>query len=236
MKSKFITTFVMGLLLVGSALAVDSGGNSVYIDQTNSATGTSVTITQTGSNNIIGDQVGGSAGFAIDGDALNLTMTQDGVGNAIYGNFVGTGSTGSITQTGNSNTTTLTYGNMGTGEGQLTVGITGDNNATSLNIGAGHNSSNYIYNLAITGSSNTVSSTIDSKNTRNNITVAGDSNTITTEQRGANGTTLAGGHSLTISNIGSNNSITTLQNGVTTPNAATINVTGNNATVSVTQH
>ena len=64
MKSKLIT-FVMALLLATSALATDSGGNSVYIDQTN-ADNSTVTITQTGSNNSVGDPSSvGSPQFAI---------------------------------------------------------------------------------------------------------------------------------------------------------------------------
>ena len=58
----------------------------------------------------------------------------------------------------------------------------------------------------------------------------------TTTQTGANGNGTTGGHSITISNIGSNNNVSVLQNGTTNPNSATINVTGSNASVSVTQH
>lgn len=234
MKSKFITTFVMGLLLVNSAMAVDSGGNSVYIDQTN-ADVSAVSITQTGANNVVGGDVTGGA-FVLDGGGITFTTTQNGMGNAIYGNFIGGFSTGTINQDGNSNTTTLTMGNLGTDNGLLSIGIAGNNNTTSMTIGTTANASNYNYSLSITGDSNAVTSVINSKNTYNSITLAGSNNTVSTTQNGANGTALTGGHSLTLNTIGSGNTITTLQNGTTTPNTAIINVTGNNSTVSVTQH
>ena len=41
---------------------------------------------------------------------------------------------------------------------------------------------------------------------------------------------------ININNIGSNNSINVGQNGTTTPNSVTVNLTGNGAAVSVTQH
>lgn len=233
MKSKLIT-FVMGLLLAVGALAADSGGNSVYLDQTGADT-SSVSITQTGSNNVLGGDITGGA-FAIDGGGVTFTATQNGMGNAIYGNFIGAYSTGTISQDGNSNTTTLTMGNLGTDNGLLSISMAGNSNTNTLNIGGTHNASNYNYSLSITGDSNTVTSTVNSKNTYNSITLAGNSNTVTTTQIGADGTALTGGHSLTLNTIGSGNTITTLQNGTTTPNTAIINVTGNNSSVAVTQH
>lgn len=233
MKSKLITV-VMGLLLASSAFGVDSGGNSVYIDQTG-ADSSSVSITQTGSNNVVGADVTGGA-FAIAGGGVSFTSTQSGMGNAIYGNFIGGFSTGTISQDGNSNTTTLNMGNLGTDNGTLNIALTGNSNTSTLNIGTTGNASNYNYGLTVTGDSNTITSTVNSKNTYNSITLAGNSNTVTTTQSGAEGTLLTGGHSLTINTIGSGNSITALQNGTTTPNTAIINVTGNNSSVSVTQH
>jgi hypothetical protein len=68
------------------------------------------------------------------------------------------------------------------------------------------------------------------------MTVTGSDNTITTTQIGAGGTSTSAGHSLTLSNIGSNNNITVRQDGTNVPNSATINVTGSNSTLSVIQH
>ena len=149
MKSKFITSFVMGLLLVGSAYG--DAGNSDYIDQTN-ADNSSVSITQSGSDNKVGDPNSlTTPQFAIDGNNMNLTILQDGMGNAITGNFVGGDSTANINQTGNSNTTNLLYGSLGSNGGTLGIAINGSNNATSLTIGTTGDASNYNYSLNIAG-------------------------------------------------------------------------------------
>jgi hypothetical protein len=234
LSSKLLTLVCAAIFSI-TALAVDSGGNSVYIDQTN-ADNSSVTITQAGSGNTIGDPNSlTNPAFKIDGNGITATITQDGMNNSIIGGIIGGGTNATVNQTGNSNSTDLNMGNMGTDNGNLNIGITGNNNTTSLNIGLIRDSSNYNYGLSITGDSNSVSSTINSKNTNNNIQVAGDSNTITTTQTGANGTTQTGGHAISINNIGSNNIIGVTQNGTTTPNSAIVNVTGSGASVSVTQ-
>ena len=224
---------MMGLLLATGALA--DGGNSVYIDQTNADQST-VTITQTGSNNNVGDTntTTGQA-FVIDGNSMNLTITQDGMNNSILGNFIGGNSTATIDQIGNSNSTTLNYGNFGTSSGTLGISFNGSNNSSILNIGTLRNSSNYLYNLDITGDSNTVTSTVNSAYTTNNFSLAGNSNTLTTTQTGF-GTLTGGGHNINTNVIGSSNTITVSQDGNTIANSAVINLTGSNSAITVTQH
>lgn len=235
MKVKVIT-FVMASLFSISALATDSGGNSVYIDQTN-ADNSTVSITQTGSNNTIGDPNSLMApSFVIDGNSMALTIDQNGMNNSITGNFIGGSSTATISQDGNSNATNLNMGNMGTSTGVLGLSITGDNNITGLNIGVTHDAGNYNYSATIVGGSNTLTSNINSKNTTNAFNVTGSSNTITTTQIGANGTTQTGGHNITTNVIGLSNSMTILQDGITNPNSVTLNVTGSNTTTNIIQH
>jgi hypothetical protein len=152
MKRKLIT-IVMALLLAGSAVA-DSGGNSVYIDQTNADQST-VSITQTGSNNSFGEtNFTTGAAFIIDGNSMNLTVNQNGMNNSITGNFIGGNSTASLTQDGNTNNTNLNMGNFGTSSGYFGLTITGDNNNTNLNIGITRDASNYKYAALLTGSNN----------------------------------------------------------------------------------
>ena len=232
MKSKLIT-FVMGLLLAVSVWA--DGGNSVYIDQTNADQST-VTITQTGSNNNVGD-VNTTTGdpFAIDGNSMFLTIIQDGMNNSILGNFIGGNSTATIDQIGNSNSTTFNYGNFGTSSGTVGIVLTGSNNNSILNIATLRNSSNYLYNLNVTGDSNTVTSTINSAYTTNNFSIAGNSNTMTTTQTGF-GTLTGGGHNINTNVIGSSNTINVSQDGSTSANSAVINLTGSNSAISVIQH
>jgi hypothetical protein len=236
LSSKLLTILSFVVLSFGAFGQNSSGGNSVYIDQVN-ADASTVTITQTGSNNTIGDPNSlTTPAFVFDGNGITATITQDGMNNSITGGIIGGGTTALINQTGNNNSTNLNMGNMGTDNGNLNIGITGNNNTTGLNIGTLRDSSNYNYSLSITGNSNSVTSTINSKNTNNNIQIAGDSNTITTTQSGSNGSSTTGGHAISINNIGSNNTIGVLQNGTTNPNSAIVNVTGSGASVSVTQH
>jgi len=226
---------IMMIAMSRSSLS-DSGGNSVYIDQTN-ADNSTVSITQTGANNTVGDPNNvGSPSFEIEGNSMLFTILQDGMNNAIRGNLIGGGATADITQTGNSNTTDLNMGSMGTGSGTLSLTFTGSNNESLLNIAALHDSSNYSYIATITGSNNILTSTINSKYTDNTFLVTGSYNEITTNQTGANGTNNVVGNNIAISNIGNNNTISVLQDGVTNPNSAIVNLTGDNATVNVVQH
>jgi len=235
---RFVMACIMSLLFVTNAFAQAapaSGNNSVYIDQTN-ADNSTVTITQSGSGNQIGDRTSLlQPAFLIDGNAMTVTITQDGMNNSIVGNFVGGDSTASITQTGSGNAFSLTQGNFGTNAGSMTLAKTGDNNTVTFTMASTANASNYLYNLTITGDSNTVTSTINSRYTENNITLTGNSNAFTTTQSGANGTSLTPGHKITSTIIGSNNSITIAQTGTTSPNVITLNVTGSNTTYSITQ-
>jgi hypothetical protein len=224
------------LTVINQSSVGDSGGNSVYIDQTN-ADNSTVNITQTGANNTVGDPNNvGTPSFEIEGNSMLFTILQDGMNNAIRGNLIGGGATADITQTGNSNTTDLNMGSMGTGSGTLSLTFTGSNNESLLNIAALHDSSNYSYIAAITGSNNILTSTINSKYTDNTFLVTGSYNEITTTQTGANGTNNVVGNNIAISNIGNNNTISVLQDGVTNPNSAIVNLTGDNATVNVVQH
>ena len=226
-------TFIMGL-----TGAVDSGSNSVYIDQTN-ADLTTVSITQAGSGNVFGDpnnQV--TPAFVVDGNNMELTVLQDGMNNTISGNFIGGDSIANIRQYGNTNTTTLNMGNLGTNGGTLGIDINGDNNATTLNIGTTGQADNYVYQLNIgstysngnstdnqsTSSYNTVVSNINSTNVETKIAIAGNRNNITTSQSGASG------HKIELNVIGGYNAVSITQDGATNANTAIVNITGSGVT------
>ena len=233
---KTILLCIMSLLFVTNIFAQSSGDNSVYIDQTN-ADNSTVSITQTGSGNKVGDRTDlVTPAFVIDGNAMDLTIVQDGMNNIIVGNFIGGDSTSNITQTGSTNSTTMTMGNFGTNAGTMNLTLTGDNNTTNWTFGSTANAGNYQYNLLAVGNSNAITSTINSKYVENNITITGDSNTYTTTQSGANGTSLIAGHKITSTIIGSQNVVSITQNGTTTPNIVTLNVTGSGTTHTIIQH
>lgn len=228
--------FIMSLLFATGVFATNSGNNSVYIDQTN-ADNSTVSITQTGSGNAVGDRASLlQPAFVIDGNAMSLTIVQDGMNNSIVGNFIGGDSTASITQTGSGNSFSLTQGNFGTNAGSMTLTKTGDNNSVTFAMGTTADTSNYLYNLTISGGNNTVSSTMNSKYIVNNITLTGDHNSYTTVQSGASGTSNSPGHKITSTIIGNYNTVSITQNGTTTPNIINLNVTGNNTSTTIVQH
>lgn len=232
LSRKILTIFVVAL---SSTAALADSGNSVYIDQTN-ADNSSVSITQSGSGNVVGDPNSlSNPSFVIDGNAMMITFTQDGMNNAIYGNIVGGDTTANITQTGNSNSTTLDFGSLGSNGGTLGININGDNNTTLLAVGKTGDASNYNYSLNITGanggtgSSNAVTSSINSRNATTAIALTGSSNTVSTQQSGGSG------HSINLNVIGSSNAIGITQDGLNA-NSAIVNITGSNTSTSVIQH
>lgn len=236
MKKAILFGIMSLLLAVNISAQTNSGGNSVYIDQTN-ADNSTVHITQTGSGNQVGDRTDlVTPAFVIDGNSMNLTIDQNGMNNRIVGNFIGGHSTSLIEQIGNSNFTSLTMGNFGTNSGTMSIIMNGDNNSSTWLLGTTHNTGNYSYTLNVTGLSNIIHSTMNSKYIVNNIAITGDNNTYTTVQNGANGTATTPGHKITSTIIGSQNAINITQNGTTTPNNITLNVTGSGTTHTIIQH
>jgi hypothetical protein len=234
--SRNIVMMAISMIFAGLTMAADSGGNSVYIDQTN-ADNSTISITQTGSDNSVGDKNSLlTPQFEIDGNAMFLTIIQTGMNNEIIGNFIGGDSTANITQLGNGNSLTLNQGNFGTSSGLLNLTYTGDNNIHNLNMGTTSNAGNYTYTLTTTGSSNIITNTINSKYTVNNINISGNSNTLTTTQIGANGTSNLQGHYFNSSIIGNNNTASITQDGTTRPNQVTLNVTGSGTSTTIIQH
>lgn len=232
---KTIIANVMSLLFVGSALA-NSGNNSIYIDQIN-ADNSVLVITQTGSGNAVGDRTNLiTPAFVVDGNAMNLTIVQDGMNNSIVGNFIGGDSAATITQTGSGNSLSLTQGNFGTNGGLLNITKTGDNNSVTLTMASTANTNSYNYSLTAAGNTNTVTSTMNSKHIMNTISLTGDSNSVTTVQSGANGTPSTPGHKIELSVVGNSNIVSITQNGTTSPNIVTLNVAGNSTSTTITQH
>ena len=232
---KTVLSIVISLLCV-SAEAVNSGNNSVYIDQS-AADNSVIVITQTGSGNNVGDRSNLiTPSFVVDGNNMNLTITQDGMNNSIVGNFIGGDSSATITQTGSGNSLILTQGNFGTNGGLLNISKTGDNNNVAITMASTSNTGNYNYSLTISGNTNSVTSTMNSKYIANTISFTGNSNTLTTVQNGANGTASTPGHQIQLSVTGNSNTISITQNGTTSPNIVTLNVAGNSTSTTIVQH
>jgi hypothetical protein len=233
-SSKLLTAMVVAIC----STAALADGNSVYIDQTN-ADNSTVSITQTGQDNKVGDPNSLTApSFVIDGNAMNLTIIQDGMGNSITGNFIGGDSTANINQTGDFNTSVLNFGNSGSNGGTLDISIIGNSNATTLNVGTTASANNYYYQLNIgtngingsSSNSNAVTSSINSVNASTTIKLSGgNSNVINTAQSGGSG------HIIDLNVIGGSNTVGITQDGVNA-NSAIVNITGSGTTTSIIQH
>jgi hypothetical protein len=228
--------FAVSLLLSVSAWATDSGGNSVYVDQTNADQST-VSIIQTGSNNSVGDPTSLlTPQFVIDGNSMNLAITQNGMNNSITGNFIGGNSTATIDQEGNLNSLILNQGNFGTNSGTLALTYTGSNNLHTMNMGTTSDTSNYTFTLTATGNNNTITNTMNSKYINDTFAITGNHNTVTTTQSGFNGSSTTPGHYINTSIIGSNNTVSISQDGTTMANRVTLNVSGTGTSTSIIQH
>ena len=235
MKKTFIA-LAMSLLFSIVSYAQSSGNNSVYIDQTN-ADNSTTTITQTGSGNQVGDRNDlVTPAFIIDGNNMSLTVDQTGMNNKITGNFIGGDSTAIIEQIGAGNSINFTMGNFGTNGGSMSLKMTGDNNTANWTLGNTAATDNYNYTLNVTGNTNIITSTMNSKYILNAITITGDSNQFTTTQVGAHVTATTPGHQINSTIIGSQNVVSILQNGTTTPNIVTLNVTGSGTSTTIVQH
>lgn len=236
MKNKLIIVMALMVGFAMPAFGDDSGGNSVYIKQS-AGDGLDLTITQTGYNNAIGDENSLiTPEFNFDGDNITATMIQDGMNNSITGNIVGSGTTADIEQTGTGNAYVINMGSHGSSDGSLTLKATGNDNTATLNFATTSSATGYNYNANITGDSNALTSTVNSRYVTVDITSTGDNNTINTTQSGFNGSSQNPGHGISITNSGSGNSISVSQDGSTARNSTNVNVSGTNASVSVTQH
>lgn len=231
---KTILTGIMSLFMAFNVFA--GGDNSVYIDQTN-ADNSTLTITQTGSGNSVGDRTNLiTPAFIIEGNSMNITFNQDGMNNSIVGNLINGDTTAVINQIGSGNSTTLTQGNFGTNGGNLNIGLTGDNNTTAFTFASTHNTNNYYYNLTVAGNTNAITSTMNSKYIHNTVSITGNNNTVTSTQNGADGTSSTPGHKIEATIIGNYNTLTISQTGTTNPNIITLNVAGNNTSTTITQY
>ena len=237
---KTVRLFTMSILslLMFSAYANGAGGgnNSVYIDQT-AADNSTITIKQTGAGNQVGDRSDLLApSFLIDGNNMNLIIEQDGMNNTVVGNFIGGDSNLTVYQTGSGNLSRFTMGNFGTSAGNATVTLNGDNNTTEWTMGNVAYTADYNYTLTVTGGSNQITSTMNSRYIHNTIAITGNSNQFTTVQAGASGTALTPGHKIESTIIGDGNAINITQNGTASPNIITLNITGSNTVTNITQH
>jgi hypothetical protein len=169
------------------------------------------------------------------GDSSTITITQDGTGNKIgdsgVGNeaFIGGGSnTVTIDQIGSNNTLAMVVNGAAAG---VIVDVTGSGNESTINCGTTQSAgcSSSTIKQVITGDDNIVTQNLGTgANHYSEINVTGDTNTVT------HTSTNSGASTVNITATGDLNTIGVTQSGLTAKTVS-VNTTGNSNTVSITQ-
>jgi hypothetical protein len=196
-----------GIMAVIAALSWGSGAsaNDVYIEQVGD--GATVTITQDGSSNRIGDN---GTPSIIKGDANIVTIDQIGSSNTLDMVINGAAVTAIVTTNGSNNTQTINCGTANSatcGSSYIKQQVDGDNNTVTQNLVA---ASTQHSEILITGDYNTVTHTTSGSGAHSGIiTVTGgvalSGNTISLTQGGTNA------QQATITSTGNGNAITVNQ-------------------------
>jgi hypothetical protein len=196
-----------GIMAVIAALSWGSGAraNDVYIEQVGD--GATITITQDGSSNRIGDN---GTPSIIKGDANIVTIDQIGSSNELDIVINGAAVTAVVTTNGSNNIQTINCGTANTascGSSYIKQQVTGDNNTVTQNLVAAATQHSEIL---ITGDYNTVTHTTSGSGAHSGIiTVTGgvalSGNTISLTQGGTNA------QQATITSTGNSNAITVNQ-------------------------
>lgn len=196
-----------GIMAVIAALSWGSGAsaNDVYIEQVGD--GATVTITQDGSSNRIGDN---STPSIIKGDANIVTIDQIGSSNTLDMVVNGAAVTAIVTTNGSNNTQVINCGTANSatcGSSYIKQQVDGDNNTVTQNLVA---SATQHSEILITGDENTVTHTTSGSGAHSGIiTVTGgvalSGNTISLTQGGTNA------QQATITSTGNSNAITVNQ-------------------------
>ena len=169
------------------------------------------------------------------GDSSTLTITQDGTGNKVgdsgAGNeaFVGGGSnTVTIDQVGNNNILAMTVNGA---SASVIVDVTGSGNESTINCGTTQSAgcSSSTIKQVIAGDDNIVTQNLGTgANHYSEINIAGSTNTVT------HTSTNSGASTVTITAAGDLNTIGVTQSGLTAKTVS-VNTTGNSNTVSIVQ-
>ena len=197
--------FGMMAVIAAMAWAPTAHANDVYIEQVGS--GVTVTITQDGSSNRVGDE---GTPSIIKGDANIVTIDQIGSSNTLDMIINGAAITATVTTNGSNNTQVINCGTANSatcGSSFIKQQVDGDNNTVTQNLVA---ASTQHSEILITGDYNTVTHTTSGSGAHSGIiTVTGGvaltGNTISLTQGGTNA------QQATITSTGNGNSITVNQ-------------------------
>lgn len=226
--SRYLIKTIALLGMMGfPATVLAQTANSVYIDQVGS--NSTITMTQTGSNNILGTQ---NANTILHGNSQVITISQVGANNT--GNFNIQGNSSNVTSniSGNLNTVTVNCGtapSSSCADTLIEANATGNNN--TLNVTAGSKS---VAKINIDGDTNSAtinSSTSNLLGAKSQIDITGgNSNIVNVSQSGPAG---ANGFDAKIDIVGGSNTVGVTQNG-TIDSTVNIKTVGSSNTITVT--
>ena len=189
------------ILATTVTLSLGAQANEIYVEQVGS--GSTINITQDGSDNRIGD-VGTPA--YIGSGSNTVTIDQIGSTNVLDMVVNGAGTDVIVTTTGDNNIQTINCGttqSAGCSGSYIKQDVTGDSNTVTQNLGSG---ANHTSEITVTGDSNAVTHTSTATGiTSANITVSGNTNTVAVTQSG----TL--NKSVTVTSTGDSNNINITQ-------------------------
>jgi trimeric autotransporter adhesin len=192
------------ILIVAMMLAsLGVTANEVYVEQVGDSS--TLTITQDGTGNKVGDSGAGNEAF-VGGGSNTVTIDQIGSNNTLAMTVNGAAASVIVDVTGSGNESTINCGttqSAGCSSSTIKQVIAGDDNVVTQNLGTG---ANHYSEINITGDTNTVTHTSTNSGASTvNITATGDLNTIGVTQSGLTAKTVS------------------------------VNTTGNSNTVSITQ-
>ena len=236
MKTRNLANAIAAMFLVMSVnvFAVD---NSIYIDQTGD--NATINISQDGAGNrvrgIQGVGSGNTTPAVINGDGMQVDITQVGAGNVLNLGIVSTTANGSsptsvsynVSGGGNTGTINLNANGQGTNASStIDITQTNGNNITNVNMLGSNNS----LTANQSGGSAQLVSTVNANNTTQTInTSGGTDNRVTTNLTGDKGTVV-------VDLVGaSNHASITQEGGSTAGHYAKLDVAGSNNTYTVNQ-
>lgn len=188
-------------ILIAMLFSTGAYSNEVYIEQVGE--NSTITITQDGSDNIIGSSINP---FYIGSGSNNVVIDQIGSTNSLTGLINGSSTDLTISTTGSNNIQEVICGSATTAScsgSTITQTVVGDSNTITQNLGSG---ANHTSNISATGDSNSITHTSTATGiTVANITVTGDTNTIGVTQSGMLPKTVS------VVSTGNNNSISITQ-------------------------
>ncbi len=193
------TILIVAMMLASLGVAA----NEVYVEQVGDSS--TITVTQDGTGNKVGDSGVGNEAF-VGGGSNTVTIDQIGSNNTLAMVVNGAAASVIVDVTGSGNENNINCGttqSAGCSSSTIKQVISGDDNIITQNLGTG---ANHYSEINVTGDTNTVTHTSTNSGASTvNITATGDSNTIGVTQSGLTAKTVA------------------------------VNTTGNSNTVSITQ-